>query len=305
LRWRALSAHYSAVNTPAIEARFGVMVNGHVAEVKTIAVHAVLALDDAHDYLVNARVVAGPPPSERWYRLLDEFDSKAATLESAPAGPSAEVGERADLFARSLFVASAAFLAAEANDLEDRISLLDAGRREETRARLDGIADKVGDAADALIGRVEDGTWQEFSDNISSGSRPSQRDEARLQPTPPRYMQAIGGRAACSAAAGSAGAVITIVGEIVLRNGSPRIAMLGVAVLLCVGGLLGTSWTSRTLAAKFRQLAGERRRLNEGLLAIRTARRQEGECPRCACPLSEWDWYPEPTVVEERSYDDD
>jgi hypothetical protein len=299
------------VDTQAIEARFGVMANGRVAEVNAAAVHAVLALNEAHDHLVNARVVAVPLPSERWNRLLSQFGSKAAAPEAAPAGPLSEVGERADRFARDLFVAAAAFLAAEANDLEDRISLL-AGdhRQEEIRARLDDIGVEVGDAADALIGRVEDGTWRELSANVPSGSGsspldPSPQDKAR-QPTCSRHMPSVGRTAAWSAAAGSTGVVITIFAENLRRNAPQSMVILVVAVLLvCLGLLLGASWTTQALQPKLRHQAEERRRLNEEWQAIHDARQQRDECPRCASPLSERDWRFAPTVVEERPYDDD
>lgn len=288
---RTLSAHSLAVDHQDIEARFNVMVNGRVAAVNATAVHAILALDEAHGHLVNARVVASAPPSERWYRLLNQFRPEAPVPQSAPTGPLAEIGEHADRFARNLFVAAAAFLAAEANDLEDRISLLTGDRRqEEIRGRLEDIADKVGDAADTLIGQVEDGTWQEFSHNVPSGSGLPQLEEAR-QSTRPRHMRAVG-RAAWSAAAGSASVVITILGENLRRNTSQTIVIIvAVALLICLGLLLGSAWTTQALQPKLRRQAEERRRLNEEWSAIHTARQQRGKCPRCASALSERDWY--------------
>jgi PAS domain S-box-containing protein len=164
LQRQVFSATLLAVDNQAIEARFGVMVNGCVAVVNVTAVHAILALDEAHGYLVNARVVAAAPPSERWYRLLDQFRSQATIPPFAPTGPLSQIDEHAGRVARDLFVAAAAFLAAEAGDLDDRISLLtDDRQQEQLRVRLDDIANTVGDVADTLIGRVEDGTWQDFS----------------------------------------------------------------------------------------------------------------------------------------------
>ncbi len=75
-------------------------------------------------------------------------------------------------------------------------------------------------------------------------------------------------------------------------------------LLVCLGLLLGTSWTTQALQPKLRQQAEERRRLNEEWLAVRTARRQRGECPRCASPLSGQDWYFALTVAKERLDDD-
>lgn len=265
-------------NQASIQARFGVMVNGRVAEVKTAAVHAVVALDEVHEHLVNARVVAVPPPSERWYRLLDEFGCKATAPEFAHAGSLVDVGEHADRFARDLFVAAAAFLAAEANDLEDRVSLLAGDRRqEETRARLDEIADKVGDVADTLIGRVEDGTWQKFSENIpriradalpTAGRLPgglgsSQLDEAR-QPTRSRIMQMVG-RTAWPAAAGiGVSVVIILFSENLWYNALQSYLMIVVAVLpFFFGLLLGLGLHTRGIDQKYRSLARRTRLLNE------------------------------------------
>lgn len=67
--------------------------------------------------------------------------------------------------------------------------------------------------------------------------------------------------------------------------------LLGAALLICLGMLLGAAWTTQALQPKLRQQAQERRRLNEEWAAIRTARRLRGQCPRCAASLSEQDWY--------------
>ncbi len=81
--------------------------------------------------------------------------------------------------------------------------------------------------------------------------------------------------------------------------------VLGAALLVCLGLLFGATWTVQALQHKLRQLAAERRRLNEEWSAVRTARRQRGECPRCAGPLSERDWFYAPVAVEDPSDDDD
>ena len=278
------------MDSQASEARFAVMVSGRVAEAKSAAVHAVLALDEAHGHLVNARVVAVPPPSERWYRLLDQFESKVKAPESTL------VGEHADQFARDLFVAAAAFLAAEANDLEDRISLLTGGHRQEKiRARLGYIADKVGEAADALIGRIEDGTWQEFGQNapsvrvsavraarrLSGGSDPSQLDKTR-QPTRPRYMQAVG-RTAWPAAAGSAGVMVTFFGDNLWRNAPQSIVIIVVAVLLvCLGMLLGSSLHTKSIDRQYRRITQRVQRLNEQEAAMDRRSYPVAVCDRCS-----------------------
>ena len=80
--------------------------------------------------------------------------------------------------------------------------------------------------------------------------------------------------------------------------------LLAAALLVLLGLLLGWSWTNQALQPKLRQQAEERRRLNAEWLEIRSARRQQAECPRCASPLSEQDWYYAPTLVEDPPDDD-
>jgi hypothetical protein len=82
------------------------------------------------------------------------------------------------------------------------------------------------------------------------------------------------------------------------------IQVLGAVLLVCLGLLLGSSWTIQAVQLKLRQQAEERRRLNEEWAAVRTARRQRGKCPRCGSPLSEQDWYFTPTLAKERPHDD-
>lgn len=72
---------------------------------------------------------------------------------------------------------------------------------------------------------------------------------------------------------------------------------LSAVLLVCFGLLLGATWTTQALRPKLRRQAEERRRLNDEWSAVRTARRQRGQCPRCASPLSERDWYFVPTLV--------
>ncbi len=82
--------------------------------------------------------------------------------------------------------------------------------------------------------------------------------------------------------------------------------VLSGVLLVCVGLLLGATWTIQALQPKLRRQAEERRKLNEEWSTVRTARQQRGECPRCASPqLSEWDWYVAPTLVEDPPDDDD
>ncbi|MGH4004951.1 MAG: hypothetical protein ACRDSO_12680 [Pseudonocardiaceae bacterium] len=82
------------------------------------------------------------------------------------------------------------------------------------------------------------------------------------------------------------------------------IQVLGGMVLVCLGLLLGVAWTTQAFQPKLRRQAEERRRLDEEWSAVRTARRQLSECPRCGSPLSKQDWYDQSTIVPERPDDD-
>ena len=77
------------------------------------------------------------------------------------------------------------------------------------------------------------------------------------------------------------------------RN-TPQSAMtvqvLSAVLLVCLGLLVGSSWTIQAVQPKLHQQAEQRRRLNEEWSAVRTARRQRGRCPRCGSALSEQDW---------------
>src|SRR5689334_19115802 len=42
--------------------------------IDAVGIHAVLALNQAHSLLADARVTTGPPPSDKWYRLLEELE---------------------------------------------------------------------------------------------------------------------------------------------------------------------------------------------------------------------------------------
>ncbi|MGH3853928.1 MAG: hypothetical protein ACRDR6_10635 [Pseudonocardiaceae bacterium] len=77
------------------------------------------------------------------------------------------------------------------------------------------------------------------------------------------------------------------------------IQMLGAVLLVCLGLLLGATWTTQAFQPRLRRQAEERRRLNEEWLAVRTERQRRGQCPRCASPLSAQDWYIAPTLVQD------
>ncbi|MGH3547935.1 MAG: hypothetical protein ACRDQU_07430 [Pseudonocardiaceae bacterium] len=80
--------------------------------------------------------------------------------------------------------------------------------------------------------------------------------------------------------------------------------VLSAVLLVCLGMLLGATWTIQALQPRLRRQAEERRRLNQEWLAVRTAHRQRGDCPRCGSPWSERDWYIAPATVEDRPDDD-
>jgi hypothetical protein len=52
-------------------------------------------------------------------------------------------------------------------------------------------------------------------------------------------------------------------------------------LLMCLGILLGAAWAVQACQPKLRRQAEERRRLNDEWLAVHTARREHGACPRC------------------------
>ena len=68
------------------------------------------------------------------------------------------------------------------------------------------------------------------------------------------------------------------------------IQMLGAVLLVGLGLLLGSTWTTQALQPRRRRQAEERRRLNEEWMAVRLARQRSGECPRCGGPLSDHGW---------------
>lgn len=72
------------------------------------------------------------------------------------------------------------------------------------------------------------------------------------------------------------------------------------AGLVCLFFVRRAFRTIQDSQSKLRQLTEECRKLNEQRSAVHTARWQRGECPRCASPLYERDWYLASTIVEKR-----
>jgi len=114
-----------------------------LAVVDALALPAVLALDEAYGMLVNARTVTRLPPSDGWYRLIEQ-------LTQRPNGGNVKQQQR------RLCVGAAAFLAAEAHYLEDHgAALSDDARHTLIRQRIHAVSDQARNAVDALIGHVE------------------------------------------------------------------------------------------------------------------------------------------------------
>ncbi len=78
------------------------------------------------------------------------------------------------------------------------------------------------------------------------------------------------------------------------------VQVLSAILLVCLGVLLGATWTIQVLQPRLRRQGEQRRRLNEEWSAVRAASRQRRECPRCGALLTQRDWYLAPTVVEDR-----
>jgi hypothetical protein len=80
---------------------------------------------------------------------------------------------------------------------------------------------------------------------------------------------------------------------------------LSAVLLVCLGLLLGATWTVQALQHKLRRQAEERRRLNAEWVAIHTAHQQRVKCPHCESSLSTWDWFVAPVDMEDEPDDDD
>jgi len=114
-----------------------------LAVVDALGLPAVLALDEAYGMLVQAGGVTRRPPSDGWYRLIEQLTPRAD-------------GEDFQRQQRRLCVGAAAFLAAEAHYLEDHgAALADDARHRFVRHRIHGVADQARNAVDALISHVE------------------------------------------------------------------------------------------------------------------------------------------------------
>lgn len=92
------------------------------------------------------------------------------------------------------------------------------------------------------------------------------------------------------------------------RRSTPQctvaLMVLGAVLLVCLGLLLGATWTVQALQPKLRRQAEERRRLNEEWVAVRVAYQQQRICPRCTSPLYKPGWPIAPVAVEDPPDDD-
>jgi cell division protein FtsL len=59
------------------------------------------------------------------------------------------------------------------------------------------------------------------------------------------------------------------------------VMLVGVLLAVCVGALVGSTWTTQALEGSFRRHAAERRQLNEEWSALDAQRDQHRWCPRC------------------------
>lgn len=59
------------------------------------------------------------------------------------------------------------------------------------------------------------------------------------------------------------------------------INLLSMLLAVCLGVLIGSTWTTQALDGRFRRRAAERRHLNDEWAALRAVREQYRFCPRC------------------------
>ena len=71
-------------------------------------------------------------------------------------------------------------------------------------------------------------------------------------------------------------------------EGAMSLLALSGTLLICLGLLLGASWTTQALQSKLSKQAQERRKLDEEWEALRNFRRQQSLCPHCGALLAEW-----------------
>lgn len=82
------------------------------------------------------------------------------------------------------------------------------------------------------------------------------------------------------------------------------IQVFGLFLLLCVGLLLGSTWTIQVVRPKLDRQAEERRRLNDEWAMIYSIRQQQARCKRCGSLQAEVGLYFEQAPIEDMPDDD-
>lgn len=132
-----------------------------LAAARAVGDQAALLLNEAHFLLRNARIVAAPPPSDRWFALAKELE--ASPPADTPSSDPDRVGEET-------LNAVAMFLMVEASDIDDQASLLERG--DVLADRLSRITDSIGESVDVLLARIDDGCWDEAGRESAHASSP-------------------------------------------------------------------------------------------------------------------------------------
>jgi hypothetical protein len=82
------------------------------------------------------------------------------------------------------------------------------------------------------------------------------------------------------------------------------VQVLGSLLLICLGLLLGATWTIQAVQPKLDRQAEERRRLNEEWVTIYSIRRQRARCARCDFLHAAMGLYFEQAPIEDLPDDD-
>jgi hypothetical protein len=75
--------------------------------------------------------------------------------------------------------------------------------------------------------------------------------------------------------------------------------LLGALLLICLGLLLGTTWTIQAVQPKLNRQAAQRQRLNEEWATIYSIRRAQARCPRCGFPQADVGLYSGQPPIED------
>ena len=125
----------------------------------TVALPAVLALNEAHGQLTNVGVATGSRPSDRWYQLIDQITPPKGPDPTSTLGAVGEgITSDTQRHVRRLLAVAAAFLVTEVDDLDEHVARLSSssGDQSSLHLHLRAICGEVGDAARGLLNRAED-----------------------------------------------------------------------------------------------------------------------------------------------------